>query len=432
MFTSRLTSKATSRHAAYQALLNWHYHGTFLWDSLQKWKEEEKPPTRELNFAYELACGTMRQLRLCDYVASLYCKKLPAKPKERMLLRLAIYQKLFLQNIPAYAVTDSAITLAKQSCHASFVSFLNAFLRNYKTPTLDTLAPGIRYSYPDFFVDALISQYGMQKAIEIFQQGNSAPLQKTTQNPFGYIQNKTQYELISQLAKHQTAFPNTILDMCAAPGGKTLSLHALFPNAHITANDSSASRLELLKENLKKFSCHATVLNSRAQDLKPKLLPSAVIEGERDRQDVNILRATKDVSLARSKNSQIEYRSQPLSADGSNLGLDLSPVDLVVVDAPCSNSGVLYKCPEARWRLSQEEIEKHTVLQQELLEKAYTLALAGKTIWYMTCSILTQENEHVIQQFSTKFSVRVDKTILQLPDNEGHEGGFGCQISILN
>jgi hypothetical protein len=71
------------------------------------------------------------------------------------------------------------------------------------------------------------------------------------------------------------------------------------------------------------FSAFLPLLHDRyviVKDFKPKLPPSAVIEGERDRQDVNLLRQAKDVSLARSKNSQIEYRSQPLSADGGNLG----------------------------------------------------------------------------------------------------------------
>jgi 16S rRNA (cytosine967-C5)-methyltransferase len=373
------TPNNVSRQAAYLALLEWQNRGTFLWDFLQKWKKNAQPDARDLNFAYELACGSMRFMRLCDHIASLSVKKLPAKPKERFLLRLAIYQLLFLKNIPAYAVVNTSVALAKNYCHSSFASFLNAFLRNWKEPNIETVQTAIRYSYPDFFVEELNLQYGEAKTIELLERGNTPPLHKTQKNPFGYIQNQTQYELISQLASSLQAPPCSILDMCAAPGGKTLCLHNLFPAAAITANEASAQRIQVLQENLLQFSCNATVLNMPAEDL------------------------------------QFEH-----------------PFDLVLVDAPCSNSGVLYKCPEARWRLSHDELQKHTSLQFKLLEKAYTFACPKTHIWYMTCSILAQENEQLIKKFSSVFPVAINTSILQLPDTEGHDGGYACQISILN
>src|SRR5262245_1471754 len=117
-----------SRNAAFFALLNWHTKGTFLWDSLEKWKIQSNPQPSDLNFAYEMACGTLRMERVLDHVAGLVVKKKPAKAKERILLRLALYQCYFLPNIPLYAIVDTTVQLAKKHCHASYASFLNATL----------------------------------------------------------------------------------------------------------------------------------------------------------------------------------------------------------------------------------------------------------------------------------------------------------------
>lgn len=359
-----------AREAAFLSLLRWHQRGSFIWDSLEEWKIKDSPPQEELNFAYELGCGTMRMQRLLDYAALQLAKKIPAKAQERMLLRLGLYQRLFLPNIPRYAVCDTTVELAKKYAHSSFASFCNALLRK----ELPEIAPndlGTKYSYPDFFVNRLQAEYGKLLAEELLMRGNLPS--KTSQVPYGggfYIQNPTQFELLEKLASHLPKKPTSILDMCAAPGGKTLFLYHRFPGSRLVANESNKNKIGLLTENLHRFGCTVEILNSRGEllDLKERF-------------------------------------------------------DLIVVDAPCSNSGVLYKCPEARWRLSKEEIDTLTLTQKALLEKALTLLSPHGQIWYMTCSILSQENEEMAQSFP-----HLEKSYLQLPDAEGHEGGFGCVI----
>jgi len=356
-----------SRSAALSALLDWQEKKIFLWDSLQRLKEAASIEGRDLNFAYELSCGTMRQLRLLDAYASLLCEKMPKKPIERWLLRLGLYQRLFCQNIPEHAIVHSMVELAKKKAHASFASFLNALLRK---PLIQL--PKI-HSYTDYFIEALERHYGKERAEELLDRGNvPTPVATHTYGEATYTQNPTQVELLSVQANRLAFSPTKILDLCAAPGGKTLLLHRLFPKAKLVANDIAPKKMALLQENFAKCSCPAEIS----------------------------------------------------CQDGTSFQWE-EPFDLIVVDAPCSNSGVLYKCPEARWRIDQEEIAKLNATQLALLQGARRNLAPYGVIWYQTCSILPEENEELVQKSGLQV---VGAPILQLPDSLGHEGGFSCSL----
>lgn len=361
-----------ARAAALLALAAWQEMGTFIWDSLEKWKRSEKPASSDLNFAYELACGTMRQMRYLDAVSKPAIQKFPRKTKERMLLRLALYQRLFTPNIPLYAVVDTSVKLAKKYTNEHFAKFLNAVLR--KELPIPALSLAEKRSYTDFFVTALIEQYGEETTDRLLDRQNHKPESSSfTIGDECYIQNITQRMLLEKQAARLETPPKKIADLCAAPGGKTLLLHKLFPNALLHANDIAAAKITALKENLSRFSNPAVVTNQPGESF----------------------------SLA-------------------------EPYDLVLVDAPCSNSGVLYKCPEARWRLEKAEIERLNDTQAALLGRAAAILAPEGKIWYQTCSILKQENEWLALEACKRFGLAFDgEPLLQLPDAI-HEGGFSC------
>ena len=408
---SKETAKKTARQAAFTALLNWHQKGTFLWDSLEKWKIEENPKKSDLDFAYELACGSLRKQRYLDHIIKIVVKKKPAKEKECIILRLALYQCYFLPNIPIYAIANTMVQIAKKQCHSSFASFLNALLRKLQLdslPTPQTTDIGIIHSYPDSFVQLLLQQYGPEKTVELLERGNKpTPLTgclykeatlmeekalddpiltraglkmffMDSPNPLFYIQNRTQPKLLANLAEGISYRPKRILDMCAAPGGKSLILHHFYPEATLVVNDSAENKIARLSENLHRFSCPAQILCQKGEELQ----------------------------------SDVRF-------------------DLILIDAPCSNSGVLYKCPEARWRISEESLASLAKTQAKLIANAMNLLDKDGKIWFMTCSILAQENERQILEVCKYFNLKIDgNTFLQLPDNEGHEGGFACQLSL--
>lgn len=406
------------REAAYLALLSSHRDGIYLTDTLNKWREESQPNQLDANFAQEIAYGTMRMTSALDFLAQQLSdkKKLKLKLKEKVLLRVALYQYFYMDRVPIYAIADESTKLAHKYCHGTFVGFLNAVLRNLseKPPTLpkeDSLSDiSIRYSYPLFFVERLFSDYGMEKTLDILEAENSPAPTMVRVRPAGqilpgmrilcsepfpmavledsskmkellsssnyYIQNATPATLIGQLAKSLPKTPDNILDLCAAPGGKSICVHDLFPKAKIWANDVSEQKVQILRDNFKKYDVNARLSCSPGQFLE---LPEKV--------------------------------------------------DLVILDVPCSNSGVLNKRPEARWRLSQESMAQLEQLQMQLVENALRLLKQEGQLWLMTCSILKMETEGLVKKICENFEIPppiYQETIL--PNTEGWDGGFAAVL----
>lgn len=403
-----------ARTIAYLALMAYEEKGLFLYDFIEEHKSQLTP--LDLALAYELSCGTMRMQRYLDFAAKTLSDKqrLPAKKKERLLLRLALYQCYFLSRMPLHAIGKETIDVAKKYTQPQFGKFLNAVIRKVdreKPPACPEIDSA--YSYPSFFVERLITHYGKEKTIAIldlqnrptklmarirdttgtvsatllekstrhnemlvFEKGeNLADLHKSAQL---YIQNSTQPTLIKQLAKQLNKAPQAILDLCAAPGGKTVLVHDLFPDAKIHANDVSQAKLLRLKENLKKYGIAAQITCEK----------------------------------------------------GELLSLDAS-FDLIIVDAPCTNSGVLYKCPEARFRISQASLSELQNQSLALLKNAKKHLKKGGKIWYLTCSILPEENEHLCALACQELGLKQEASFLQLPNEEGFEGGFGAQLTFV-
>jgi 16S rRNA (cytosine967-C5)-methyltransferase len=166
-----------------------------------------------------------------------------------------------------------------------------------------------------------------------------------------------------------------ILDLCAAPGTKTIQLAELTnDNAHITATDISPSRLLKLDESIERL------------DIKSiKTMPYEEVKGQNDL------------------------------------------YDLILLDVPCSNTGVLAKRPEVRLRLKDKSVHKLTETQDRLLETAAALLKPHGRICYSTCSILKEENRDRVDKFlKVHSSFEITQQKLSLPINEkfDHDGGY--------
>lgn len=416
-FPSKEQHISNPREAAYLALLDSYQGKQFIAESIGHWREASQPSARDLHFVQQLAFGTVQMALALDHLGEqvAHKKKLSLKRKERLLLRLAIYQYYFLERVPLYAIADEMMQLAKKYCHPSFANFLNAILR--KLPETDLSLPeadsydalSVRYSYPQFFVEQLWKAYGLEKAKEILRLGNqpallmarvrnpeatvkSEPLKLFCEDPFPfihlqdssqlsvvtqskdfYIQNITPAYLIRDLFSGIT--PARILDLCASPGGKLITIHDLFSEAKLFGNDISEEKVKILEENCLKYEVEATLSCSKGE----------------------------------------EFSSQ-------------ERFDLIILDVPCSNSGVLNKRAEARWRLEKENLCQLEEMQWRLLCHANSLLAPQGELWYMTCSILPQENERMIERACKMLGKQVKKQVLVLPNEEGWDGGFGCAL----
>ena len=388
--------KTSARKAAFQALL--YSSKKNIDETLSNWAEDEGAGKKDLALAREIASGTIRRFLTLQALG----KKLPIssfsrlKKPERILLYMALYQFHFMDKIPIYAIVNETVKMAKKSFGDKKAAFFNAVLRKVGNRSLrvaDSMAEwGTYFSYPKFFIRKLLCQYGREKAEMILRMMNETPkimarkrgsfemmfvqdTIKMSKSKDFYIQNSTPVNLIHFLAKNSPKNPNSILDLCAAPGGKLLLAYEIYPKAELVAVDASKKRIEKLEENLRKYKVKAQVQRARAERWISK-----------------------------------------------------KKFDLIILDVPCSNSGVLHKRPEARWRLQEESLHHLVRLQREILQNALHALSEKGVIWYLTCSILKDENRDVIRMAEKSFEVGKQKTIL--PDSKGADGGFGGVIKI--
>lgn len=319
-------------------------------------------------------------------------KKVRLSTKQKALLLTALYQACFMDRVPLHAIVNETVQLAKEHGLQAIAPFFNALLRKLEKG-IPPLTRQERLSLPESFIQKAISIWGEEAAFSLLEMANNPSpffarqrpsttcipfnpeqLLSIAENPLYYIQNPTPALLMEALAP-TTSTPKAILDLCAAPGGKLLLAHDLFPQAALYANDSSAERMKTLVENAKKYGL---------------FLHTRVGTGETYPQE--------------------------------------KPFDLIIIDAPCSNSGVLYKRPEARLRLNQKQM---AILQEEqlaLLDRAASLLSVQGVIWYMTCSILPEENEELMAR--SNLDILLQKT--QLPTKDGLDGGFGAALAPRN
>ena len=176
----------------------------------------------------------------------------------------------------------------------------------------------------------------------------------------------------------------SVLDLCAAPGGKAYDIaHAMEGQGQIVAVDLPGKRIARLEENLSTL---------RSEDLKCEIVECDLLEMDA---------------------STFEDKSLP------------SAYDAVMLDAPCSNTGVIQRRTDVKWRLQPNDIENCAKLQLQLLHSAARFVKAGGRITYSTCSIEAAENQLVVDAFLASKSGRVfklEKAMASLPWETGHDG----------
>jgi 16S rRNA (cytosine967-C5)-methyltransferase len=176
----------------------------------------------------------------------------------------------------------------------------------------------------------------------------------------------------------------SVLDLCSAPGGKAYDMaHAMEGKGQIVAVDLPGKRIARLEENLSTL---------RSEDLKCEIVECDLLEMDA---------------------STFEDKSLP------------SAYDAVMLDAPCSNTGVIQRRTDVKWRLLPKDIKNCAKLQLQLLHSAARFVKAGGRIAYSTCSIEAIENQLVVDAFLASKSGRVfklEKAIGSLPWETGHDG----------
>ncbi len=359
---------------------------------------------RDQGLLRELVLGTLRWLRRLDDVMASASHRGLADIEPALLapLRLAIYQLLFLDRVPAHAAVDEAVEHATHLTHRGGGSFANALLRSVaRAPKLEswpvreadpTRRLAIELSHPDFLVERWIATFGRERAIAMLQANNQpkpmqllafrgrggreqlaeelidqgldvvpspiSPLGLTVRdgNPFATRAFRDGAFYVQDEASQAAALVpppragERILDAAAAPGGKTAAMLAWEPDLRLVAADRSLSRMSPLRANVRRMRW-----------------PAQLVVGD---------------------------ATAPPFAGEQN-----ARFDRVVLDLPCSGTGTLRKHPELKWRISPTEIGRLAALGEAMLEGVAACVARGGLLIAITCSLEPEENEHVVGRF---------------------------------
>ncbi len=403
--------------------------GSFAQDLIDRNFKQKDWPQKDRGLLNELVLGVIRQKGLLDWILGSLSKYRLENLDRRLLniLRLGIYQKRFLSRIPDYALVSESVNLARLSGGKKAADFTNAVLRNYLRYADKIVFPdesrdlalnfSVRFSHPEWLLKRWIKRFGIEKTRLLCQFNNQLPPLTIRANTLkiarGELKNKlekagfrlelTKYApeglivlgggnifrqqsfnsgffqaqdesamLVSHLLSPRKG--EFIIDLCSAPGGKTTHLAGLMEDqGEILALDIKREKLARVEENCQRLglNCIKTLL-LRGEDLK-------------------------------------DLKRKP---------------EAVLLDAPCSNLGVLRRRVEAKWRITPQKIKELKKQQLKLLKRSASLLKKGGRLVYATCTITPEENEEVIGEFlegNRYFSI--DKTCPSfLKEFQGDEG----------
>jgi 16S rRNA (cytosine967-C5)-methyltransferase len=370
-------------------------------------------------FFTELFYGILRNLTLVDFwIESLRSERLDDDTRD--LLRLGIYQLLLLKT-PEHAAVYETVALA----HPRARSLVNAVLRTALRRKEDLLEKAsnqnlsIRSSHPQFLIDRWTQNFGAENTAALCEWDNRPP-------PICARINRLKIGVAEFLLEHSDAErlpqpdnfvrlssvptdalarghcyiqdPSTaaacalldpkpgekVLDACAAPGGKTGYLAELMRNqGTLIVCDRDEGRIGTLKDNL-------------------------------DRLDVAIAQF-----------AQHDWTSgEPLPEAATN-----SPFDRILVDAPCSNTGVMRRRVDLRWRLVSKDFSRMQKEQLRILRAAIPLLQIGGVLVYSTCSIEPEENEEVAEAVVHEFPfMKLMQQVSLLPFRDRFDGAYAAKL----
>jgi 16S rRNA (cytosine967-C5)-methyltransferase len=454
---STLQRGPASRFQALEILIEADKTGRFVDLILEDRILHDRVHGEDKQLVQEIVFGAIRHRNTLDQILDSYIQFAMKRQHVavRWALRLAAYQLVYLSRIPSHAAIHGSVEALKAipGIDARDAGFLNAVLRRihldiagkteeppadandpriiparhgwciFKKPILPRPTIGksiflaIKYSHPKWLLSRWISRFGEEETVQLCIANNRVPLvtailtakapakddvvasltaagvvtepgvipeavrlrksgdvRKLEAFQKGWI--RIQDETAKAIGDALAPPPGSrVLDLCAAPGGKAAQiLERIGPGGHLIACDVDPSKLPRLRENLERVGSNFTVLEIPPD---PERLPAS------------------------------------------------ETFTHILVDVPCSNTGVLARRPEARWRIHQEDLLTLAKLQGRILEAALRRLAPGGRLVYATCSIEPEENGQVVATARARHPGLVEEASrLFLPQRDGADGGY--------
>lgn len=399
--------------------------GTFVEDILAETMGQTTLSPADRGLCQELVYGVIRWQAALDWLISKKTQHPPDKQSLRDLLRIGLYQIFWLDRVPNHAAVNETVEAAKHRGLVSQSGFINAVLRNAlrdfdalrkALSDLKEAEPWTALSHPQWLFKRWDARHGREATLALMTWDNTPPktyarVNTLKEDPAKLLEQwreeNVEYDfvrrdwfdenLVFELKSHppidrlrsfrEGAFyiqdpgtllsaaelaakpGETILDLCAAPGGKlTFIAQQMRNEGKLLAHDIDPERIKLVKENCKRLGVTCV-----------EILAADALETQRP---------------------------------GS--------IDRILIDAPCSNTGVMRRRVDLRWRIREEEIARLRSVQLALLAKAAPLLRPGGMLLYSTCSLEPEENEQVVREFLASnpwFKLESERGLLPFEDN---------------
>ena len=396
---------------------------------------------RERAWTHELVYGTFRlRGRLDHHIAHHSSRRIEKLDPDTLdILRLGAYQLLEMDGVPDYAAVSASVDLAKRFARRS-AGFVNAVLQSLRRAPAASTFPTLEQdpaahlstwgSHPLWLVERWIARFGVEATRRLIDANNARPelylralgpdIRAVVEKLDGEGIETEPFELLPR-ALHVTqgrvaaaleaapvivqdpaaglvvsfigAVPGRVVDLAAAPGGKTIGLacDAPDPDRLVVASDVSPRRLGRLRENARRLGALAAGV-------------------------------------------------APVVADGR--APPFARADLVLIDAPCTGTGTLRRHADGRWRVRPDDIVALAALQAELLDAAAPLVGPGGLLVYATCSLEREENEAQVEAFlerNSAFDIERGTDVAAaaidprgmlrvLPHEHGVDGAFAARL----
>ncbi|MCC3373005.1 16S rRNA (cytosine(967)-C(5))-methyltransferase RsmB [Cohnella sp. REN36] len=390
---------------ALQVVLRVEEKGAYSGLELNRTLTEAGLSRADAGLATELVYGTIQRLRTIDYVLAARVKGWPAKlePWVRCLLRLSYYQLRWLDRVPAHAVTDEAVRIAKRRGHAGIAGLVNGVLRGLLregvAPPLPADLPAVErialeHSYPSWLVARWIAAYGEAAAEAMCAAGNTPP------HVSGRV-NRTRASRKDLLAR-------------MAEAGVEARPSALTAEGIVASRVGSLASTPWFAEGLLSVQDESSMLVAAVCDPRPgmRVLDCCAAPGGKaahlaERMDGRGEVVANDVHAHKEALIREQVERLGLSNVTTRVGdaetlaerLPAGAMDVVLLDAPCSGLGVIRRKPEIKWNKRSEDIASLASLQRRLLASAGDMVKPGGTLVYSTCTIAPEENEETVRAF---------------------------------
>ncbi|HJP59488.1 MAG TPA: 16S rRNA (cytosine(967)-C(5))-methyltransferase RsmB [Gemmatimonadaceae bacterium] len=351
---------------------------------------------RDRRWTRELVYGMLRHRATIDAILAERVRGglVRLDPDVIDLLRLGVYQLLFMGSVPAYAAIAQTVELAKRRHGLGASKLVNAVLRRtdrerenlFTTQAGDAIdALALKYSHPRWLIARWIERYGEQDTERLLTLNNAeAPV---IIRPYGIV--REQLEATMEAAGVHVAEAPYVRDSIAISGGTTFTELGAFKKGLFFVQDPAAT----LVATYTAVSPGATVADLCAAP-GGKALELSRVAGTVFGSDKSFARLQR--LLANQKRLE-SSNVLPFVGDARNPAI--KPVDVVLIDVPCTGTGTFRRHPDARWRIKISDFAVMSQLQRSILRAAAEVVKPGGLLVYSTCSLEPEENDAQIDWF---------------------------------